>query len=118
MRTCSRPAPPRRWNRTRPTDEPTTKSDTVTNMDAAGLAVRRRAVLLSGSLGKGHDTLAEGCAASLGEFGFESTMYDSMALLGRGGSIGDWVFRRLFSISPVYDAFHFSQLRAGGRIAR
>ena len=23
--------------------------------------VRRRAVLLSGSLGKGHDTLAEGC---------------------------------------------------------
>jgi processive 1,2-diacylglycerol beta-glucosyltransferase len=85
---------------------------------AGSSEMRRRAVLLSGSLGKGHDTLAEGCATSLGEYGFTSTMYDSMALLGRGGSIGDFVFRRLFSIAPVYDAFHFSQLRAGGALAR
>jgi UDP-N-acetylglucosamine:LPS N-acetylglucosamine transferase len=91
----------------------------VTGVDPAGSSdVRRRAVLLSGSLGKGHDTLAEGCATSLGEYGFASNIHDSMALLGRGGSIGDWVFRQLFSISPVYDAFHFSQLRAGGRLAR
>jgi UDP-N-acetylglucosamine:LPS N-acetylglucosamine transferase len=87
-------------------------------MDAPTADPRRRAVLLSGSLGKGHDTLAEGCEASLAELGFASSMYDSMALLGRGGGIGDWVFRRLFAIPPVYDAFHFSQLRAGGRLAR
>ena len=79
---------------------------------------RRHAVLLSGSLGTGHDTLAEGCEASLAEYGFATSTFDSMALLGRGGGIGDWVFRRIFSIAPLYDAFHFSQLRAGGRLAR
>ena len=42
-----------------------------------------------------------------------------MRMLGQGaGAAGDWVFRRLLSVNAVYDAFHFSQLRDNGRLAR
>jgi UDP-N-acetylglucosamine:LPS N-acetylglucosamine transferase len=74
---------------------------------------------LSGSFGLGHDTLAEACATSLTARGIESRTLDSVGLMGRGaGAIGDWVFRRILGVAPVYDAFHFSQLRAGGWLAR
>jgi UDP-N-acetylglucosamine:LPS N-acetylglucosamine transferase len=40
-------------------------------------------------------------------------------MLGRGlGQIGDAVFRTLLSSTPVYDAFHFSQLRGDGPVGR
>ena len=79
----------------------------------------RHALILSGSFGLGHDTLAEACATSLAARGLQSRTLDSVGLMGRGaGAIGDWVFRRILGIAPVYDAFHFSQLRAGGRLAR
>jgi UDP-N-acetylglucosamine:LPS N-acetylglucosamine transferase len=77
-----------------------------------------RALFLSGSLGKGHDVLAEACAAALRPLGVESRVLDSMGLLGRGAAVGDWVFRRLLSVGPVYDFFHFSQLRDDGRLGR
>jgi processive 1,2-diacylglycerol beta-glucosyltransferase len=78
-----------------------------------------RALFVSGSLGKGHDVVAEACAAALLPFGVESRVIDSMALLGRGsGAAGDWVFRKLLSVTAVYDAFHFSQLRDDGRLGR
>jgi UDP-N-acetylglucosamine:LPS N-acetylglucosamine transferase len=79
----------------------------------------RRALFVSGSLGKGHDVVAEACAAALTPFGVESRIVDSMALLGKGaGAAGDWVFRKLLSVTAVYDAFHFSQLRDDGRLGR
>ena len=79
----------------------------------------RRALFLSGSFGKGHDTLAEACAGALVPYGVESRIVDCMPMLGGGlGGIGDWVFRRLLSITPVYDAFHFSQLRGEGVLGR
>jgi processive 1,2-diacylglycerol beta-glucosyltransferase len=80
----------------------------------------RRALFLSGSFGKGHDTLAEACANALVPFGVESRIVDSIALLGRRGpsAVGDWVFRRLLAVTPVYDAFHFSQLRGDGPLGR
>jgi UDP-N-acetylglucosamine:LPS N-acetylglucosamine transferase len=79
-----------------------------------------RTLFLSGSLGKGHDTVAEGCAVALARRGIESRTVDCMAMLGQHGSqaLGDWVFRRLLSIPAVYDAFHFSQLRGDGRLGR
>jgi UDP-N-acetylglucosamine:LPS N-acetylglucosamine transferase len=41
-----------------------------------------------------------------------------MALLGDIGSrIGESVFRRMLSVPPLYDAFHFSQMRAGTPLA-
>jgi UDP-N-acetylglucosamine:LPS N-acetylglucosamine transferase len=79
-----------------------------------------RALFLSGSFGKGHDTLAEACAVALARRGVESRTIDCMAMLGQHGphAVGDWVFRRLLSIPPVYDAFHFSQLRGDGWLGR
>ena len=79
----------------------------------------RRALFLSGKFGAGHDTLAEACAAALEPFGVESTIIDCMPMLGGGPSaVGNWVFRSLLSVTPVYDAFHFSQLRGNGLIGR
>jgi UDP-N-acetylglucosamine:LPS N-acetylglucosamine transferase len=78
-----------------------------------------RVLFLSGSLGKGHDTLAEACARAVDAQGAHSTIVDSMAMLGRGaGAAGDWVFRRLLSVTPIYDGFHFSQLRGDGPFGR
>ena len=79
----------------------------------------KRALILSGSFGKGHDVVAEACAAALEPLDTHSRIVDSIALLGGPGSaVGDWVFRRLLSSAPIYDAFHFSQLRVGTRLAR
>ena len=33
-------------------------------------------------------------------------------------SVGNWVFRSLLSMTPVYDGFHFSQLRGNGSLGR
>ena len=77
-----------------------------------------RALFLSGSLGKGHDVVAEACAAALGRHCVDSKIVDSMALLGGGAAAGDWVFRKLLSVTAVYDAFHFGQLRDDGRVGR
>jgi processive 1,2-diacylglycerol beta-glucosyltransferase len=81
--------------------------------------VTKTALLLSGRFGKGHDTVAEACAVALVRRGVEAEIVDSIALLGeRRAKTGEWVFRRLLSMPPVYDAFHFSQLRTGARLGR
>jgi UDP-N-acetylglucosamine:LPS N-acetylglucosamine transferase len=78
----------------------------------------RRALLLSGSIGKGHDMIAETCSATLETNGWSTRTLDLMQLLGRGGgSIGKAVFRSLLAVPGAFDAFHFSALRTGGRIA-
>jgi len=74
----------------------------------------RRALFLSGSFGKGHDTLAEACMGALTPYGVDSRIVDCVPMLGRRrGALADWAFRRLLASPPLYDAFHFSQLRAG-----
>lgn len=86
---------------------------------SASPAVLQRALFVSGSLGKGHDVVAEACGAALAERGVEYRIVDSMELLGGGASAaGEWVFRRLLSVTAIYDAFHFSQLRDDGRLGR
>jgi UDP-N-acetylglucosamine:LPS N-acetylglucosamine transferase len=78
----------------------------------------RRALLLSGSIGMGHDTLAEACSATLEADGWSTRTLDLMRLLGRGGgSIGSAVFRSMIALPGVFDAFHFASLRNGGRLA-
>ena len=78
-----------------------------------------RALFLSGKFGAGHDTLAEACAAALLPYGVESRIVDCMPMLGGGPSaVGNFVFRNLLSITPVYDGFHFSQLRGNGSVGR
>lgn len=78
----------------------------------------RRALLLSGSLGMGHDVMAEACSVSLRRRDWTTSTLDSLALMGRAaGGSGERVFRGLLSVPGLYDAFHFEQLRTGGRLA-
>jgi processive 1,2-diacylglycerol beta-glucosyltransferase len=77
-----------------------------------------RAVLLSGSLGMGHDALAAACVTSLEAAGWSTRTLDAMRLLGRGGgSAGEAVFRTMLAVPGLYDAFHFAALRTGSRLA-
>jgi processive 1,2-diacylglycerol beta-glucosyltransferase len=80
--------------------------------------VPKRAIILSGSLGSGHDVIAEAVTSSLARLGWESRTLDCMGLLGRrAGQAGDWVFRRLTAMPGVYDGLHFAHLRPGSRLA-
>ena len=52
-----------------------------------------RVLVVSGSIGKGHDTVAESCVQAMG---VDAKIVDAVALLGRrGGSLGEAVFRQL-----------------------
>src|SRR5215831_1086865 len=78
----------------------------------------RRALLLSGSLGAGHDVHARACASFLTGRGWSTQLLDAMRLLGRrGGSAGEAVFRSMLAVPGVYDAFHFAALRPGSQLA-
>src|SRR5260370_35893922 len=78
----------------------------------------RNALLLSGSLGLGHDVVAEACAASLGADGWCTQTLDAMRLLGRGGAAGGQaVFRSMLAAPGLFDAFHFGALRTGSRLS-
>lgn len=75
------------------------------------------ALILSGSVGKGHDSVAEATRAALEGRDVEAEVLDCMALLGGPGSrVGTAAFRRLLSVPTVYDGFHFSHLRTGSRL--
>ena len=79
---------------------------------------RSSAVLLSGSIGMGHDALAAACAAALEARGLRTDTLDAMRLLGRrGNSAGERVFRTMLAVPGLYDAFHFAGLRTGSRLA-
>jgi processive 1,2-diacylglycerol beta-glucosyltransferase len=81
--------------------------------------VPNRAIILSGSLGSGHDAIAEAVTASLARLGWESRTLDCMRLLGRrAGQAGDWVFRRLTAMPGVYDGLHFAHFRSGSPLAQ
>jgi processive 1,2-diacylglycerol beta-glucosyltransferase len=78
-----------------------------------------RALLLSGSLGMGHDVMAEACAGSLHRRGWTTDTMNSLRLMGpAAGGWGERAFRALLAVPGAYDAFHFQQLRQGGRLAQ
>jgi processive 1,2-diacylglycerol beta-glucosyltransferase len=80
--------------------------------------VPQRAVILSGSLGLGHDVVSGVVSASLAGLGWQAQTLDCMALLGpRAGRAGDWVFRRLMARPGIFDGLHFAHLRTGSRLA-
>jgi UDP-N-acetylglucosamine:LPS N-acetylglucosamine transferase len=86
--------------------------------DGRGGAVKQRAVILSGSLGLGHEVMSEVLSAALTDLGWEVRVLDSMRLLGPiAGSAGERVFRRMTASPGVYDALHFSHLRGASRLA-
>ncbi len=79
-----------------------------------------RALLLSGSLGLGHEMLVRSCAALLEERGWRAESLDCMGLLGRRcGAAGQRLFTRTIRALPgAYDALHFAHLRTGSPLAR
>ncbi len=91
---------------------------TGTDAQAARDASTRRALMLSGSIGMGHDQLAEACTTALRAEGWATHTLDLMRLLGRGAdSIADTVFRTMLAVPGLYDAFHFAALRDGNWLA-
>ncbi|MGH9045266.1 MAG: MGDG synthase family glycosyltransferase [Acidimicrobiales bacterium] len=80
--------------------------------------MRRGALILSGSIGQGHNTVARACAEALAQVNCSSETFDCMGLLGSMRSrVAEKTFRSLLSINPLYDAFHFSGLRTGSPLA-
>src|SRR5258708_16898503 len=78
----------------------------------------RKALLLTGSLGMGHDVVAEACATSLAAYGWSTETLDAMRLLGRGGAtVGEAVFRGLLAVPGLFDAGHLSAPRTGSPMA-
>lgn len=77
-----------------------------------------RALLVSGGLGAGHRSLADGAAAALAAAGWEVGQLDAMAGLGTtAGRLGARAFGALLSVPPLYDAFHAGVLRGEGGLA-
>lgn len=76
-----------------------------------------RLLLLSGSLGGGHDAAAAEVRRALP--GWQVRQRDSMQLLGpRAGRVGESVFRAVLHTPGAYDALHFAVLRTGGPAAQ
>jgi processive 1,2-diacylglycerol beta-glucosyltransferase len=79
----------------------------------------RQALILSGSLGLGHDVVSEVLADDLARLGWQCRTLDCMSLLGpRRARSGQRLFRWLMSAPGAYDALHFGHLRPGSRVAR
>jgi len=86
--------------------------------ELSGSSAERRALLVSGSIGMGHDVMADAFAFSLAGRGWSSETLDAMALLGgTGHRAGEAVFRSLLGIPGTFDALHFHALRGGNRLA-
>ncbi|HUZ22593.1 MAG TPA: glycosyltransferase [Streptosporangiaceae bacterium] len=94
-------------------------SDGESRQGEGSAGIAGSVLLLSGSIGMGHDALAAACATALAARGFSTRTLDAMRLLGRrGGRAGEAVFRTMLSVPGLFDAFHFAALRPGGRLAR
>ncbi len=77
-----------------------------------------RALILSGSIGRGQDSAAEACQAAVVAAGGSASILDCMALLGETGRrLGEAAFRSALSVAPLYDALHFSQMRSDTALA-
>jgi processive 1,2-diacylglycerol beta-glucosyltransferase len=80
--------------------------------------VLRRALILSGSLGEGHQASAARLDEVLTSLGWSVRTLDAMDLLGRrAGRAGERTFRVMIAAGGLYDAFHFAHLRSGSRLA-
>jgi UDP-N-acetylglucosamine:LPS N-acetylglucosamine transferase len=71
------------------------------------------ALILSGSMGKGHDSVAEACFATLSKSYAHVEILDCLKLLGRSrAAISETVYRMLLAVPTVYDGFYFSHIRS------
>jgi processive 1,2-diacylglycerol beta-glucosyltransferase len=86
--------------------------------DFAGGDVTQDAVLLAGSIGLGHEMMAQSCADVLQRSGWRTRSLDSISLMGAvSGWIGHQTFDRLVHAPGLYDGLHFAHLRSGSWLA-
>jgi len=79
----------------------------------------RRALLVPGSISTGHQTAAIACAATLEALGWKTHTLDASWLAGQGwGPAAETTFRTMLAIPGLYDAFHYTTLRSGNRLAQ
>jgi processive 1,2-diacylglycerol beta-glucosyltransferase len=79
---------------------------------------RRSALLLSGSIGMGHDALADACASFLQSQGWATRTLDTMRLMGRRrGAVSEKIFRAMLAVPGLFDAVHYSAFRTGSGVA-
>jgi processive 1,2-diacylglycerol beta-glucosyltransferase len=72
----------------------------------------RRALLLSGSFGMGHDVVVEACATSLESRGWSTKTCDVMRI-SRTGALSIASYRAMLATPGLYDALHFAAIRTG-----
>ncbi len=78
----------------------------------------KKALILSGSIGLGHEMIARALQENLSRSEWKAEVVDCMALLGPlAGKVGEWSFRALTSSGGAYDALHFAHLRTNSAIA-
>ena len=78
----------------------------------------RRALVVPGSIMTGNRSAAIACASTLEALGWRARTLDAAGLRGQGsGPAGQATFRTVHSIPGLYDAFHFTSLRTGSRLA-
>lgn len=78
----------------------------------------RKALLLTGSFGLGHEMLVRASRDLLTSSGWQTRTIDSVKLLGpRKGMIAEKAFNRLVNIPGLYDGLHFAHLRTGSKLA-
>jgi UDP-N-acetylglucosamine:LPS N-acetylglucosamine transferase len=82
------------------------------------MTATRSALLVSGSIGMGHDVLAASCAGVLDSQGWSTHTLDAMRMLGQGlGAAGEAAFRVMIGVPGLFDAIHFGAFRTGNRMA-
>ena len=80
--------------------------------------MERKALLLTGSFGLGHEMLTRACGELLVRSGWQVRALDSVKLLGpRKGPFAEKAFDRLVKLPGVYDGLHFAHLRTGSKLA-
>ncbi|MHB8263693.1 MAG: MGDG synthase family glycosyltransferase [Acidimicrobiales bacterium] len=78
-----------------------------------------RTLVLTGSIGNGHLSVADVYYDALTKAGADVRVRDSLKMLGRKEYIvGVAMYRTTLRYQGLFDAFHFSQMRAGGALAR
>jgi processive 1,2-diacylglycerol beta-glucosyltransferase len=79
---------------------------------------QRRALLVPGSIGTGHQAAAIACASTLEALGWSTNTLDAAWLLGQAwGLAAEAGLRTMMAVPGLYDAFHYTALRTGNHLA-